>query len=415
MIVFNGNDALVTEKEMSHYKEKVVHACQKLKADDQAGWVDYPVNYDEKVIENIIQSAKKIQNESDVFIVIGIGGSYIGARACIEMLSNSFYNLQDSKERKAPQIFFAGYNLSGTYHKDLVEFIKDKDVSICVISKSGTTPEPSLTFSIFKDLLEKKYKSEAKERIYVITDKEKGILRKEVDERGYTSYIVPDDIGGRYSVLTPVGLLPIAVAGIDIKEILRGAKEGYFQYLKEDLENPCCKYAVIRNILFQKGKIIEAFEAYEPKLQYFMEWLKQLFGESEGKEKKGIYPTSLQMSADLHSMGQFLQEGNQCFFETVLNVEKPQNDVTTPNNNLFNTNSLNEVNQKAIEGVRLAHIEDDIPNIRISIPNFSPYYFGQLVYFFEKACAISGYLLGVNPFDQPGVEKYKSKMKQLLK
>lgn len=415
MIGFNGNDALVSGNEISNYKEKVVHACQKLKVDEQGGWVDYPVNYDEKVLENIIKSAEKIQKESDVFIVIGIGGSYIGARACIEMLTHSFYNLQDYKERKTPQIFFAGYNLSGTYHKELVDFVKDKDVSICVISKSGTTPEPNIAFSIFKDLLEKKYKSEAKERIYVITDKEKGILRKEVNERGYTSFIVPDNIGGRYSVLTPVGLLPIAVAGIDIKEILNGAREGYHQYLKEDMNNPCCSYAAMRNILFERGKIIEVFEAYEPKLQYFMEWLKQLFGESEGKEKKGIYPTSLQMSTDLHSMGQFLQEGNQCFFETVLNVEKPQNDVTILNNNLFNTNSLNEVNQKAVEGVRLAHIEDDIPNIRINIPNFSPYYFGQLVYFFEKACAISGYLLGVNPFDQPGVEKYKSKMRQLLK
>ena len=415
-IGFKANDAFIGKGEINQYNEKIKSAYERLKTDDYTGWVDYPVNYDEKVIENIIETAKKIQDQCEVFIVIGIGGSYIGARACIEMLSHSFYNILDTKERKMPQIFFAGHNISGTYHKELLDLVKDKDISICVISKSGTTTEPSMAFSIFKELLEKKYGNNASDRIYAITDKEKGILRKEADEKGYTSFIVPDDIGGRYSVLSPVGLLPIAVAGIDIEDMLEGARKAYHQYLNEDLSNPCCQYAIIRNILYKEGKIIEVFEAYEPKLQYFTEWLKQLFGESEGKEGKGIYPTSLQMSTDLHSMGQFLQEGNQCFFETVLNVVQPQNDLMiSDGDNKFKGRSMNEVNDKAVEGVRLAHVEDNIPNIRIDIPSLTPYYFGQLVYFFEKVCALSGYLMDVFPFDQPGVEKYKEKMRQLLR
>lgn len=413
---FNANDAMVGKEGFSEYREKIKLAYKKLKTDDYTGWVDYPINYDETIIENIIETAKKIQNQCEAFIVIGIGGSYIGARACIEMLTHSFYNILDCKERKTPQIFFAGHNISGTYHKELLDLVRDKETSICVISKSGTTTEPSMAFSIFKELLIEKYGNSAKDRIYAITDKAKGVLRKEADEEGYASFIVPDDIGGRYSVLSPVGLLPIAVAGIDIKDMLEGARQAYHEYINEDLSNPCCQYAIMRNALYKEGKIIEVFEAYEPKLQFFMEWLKQLFGESEGKEGKGIYPTSLQMSTDLHSMGQFLQAGNQCFFETILNVVNPQGDIMiSDSNSMFQGRSLNEVNDKAVEGVRLAHVEDNIPNIRIDIPSLTPYYFGQLVYFFEKACALSGYLMDVFPFDQPGVEKYKEKMRQLLK
>ncbi len=417
-INISANSSLISEEELFVYEDRLKTAHQRLHsgADDYLGWVNHPMEYDPKELERIIQTAKKIRSQCQVFIIIGIGGSYIGARAAIEMLNHSYYNLLDQNQRKGPQIFFAGNNLSGTYHKELVDMVKDKEICVCVISKSGTTTESNIAFSIFKKLLQDKYGEAASERIYVITDKEKGILREEVNQKGYTNFQVPEDIGGRYSVLTPVGLLPIAVSGIDVLEMMKGAAGAYSQFNHPDLRNPCYEYAVIRNILYNKGKIIEVFEVYEPKLQYFAEWLKQLFGESEGKEGKGIFPTYLQFSADLHSMGQFLQEGNQCFFETVLNVQSFESDIIVPEGSLdtFKGKKMSYINSKAMEGVLLAHMEDDIPNIRINIPELSPYYFGQMVYFFEKSCAISAYLLDVNPFNQPGVEKYKRNMRKLI-
>lgn len=417
-ISFEMDRSFISDEEFSHYEEKVKAAYERLHSglDDYTGWVDYPVNYDKNEINRISKTAEKIRKQCDVFIVIGVGGSYLGARASIEMLNHSFYNLVGKSDRKTPQIFFAGFNMSGTYHKELLHIVKDKETCLCVISKSGTTTEPNIAFSTFKELLEEKYGENASERIYVITDQQKGILRKETEEKGYESYIVPDDIGGRYSVLTPVGLLPIAVAGIDINQMLKGAEEAYYHFNKNDISNLCCQYAIARNVLYKKGKFIEVYEYYEPKLQYFAEWLKQLFGESEGKEGKGIFPASLQFSADLHSMGQFLQEGNPCFFETVLNVENPEKDLIIPNSAVeeLRGKSFNYINNKAMEGVLLAHVEDTVPNLRINIPELTAYYFGYMVYFFEKACALSGYLLGVFPFDQPGVEKYKKNMKELI-
>ena len=415
----NIENAWVSEDEIQSCKDRLIDAHKRLHSgrDNYTGWVDYPIRYDHNEIDSINQIAEKIRCQCEVFIVIGIGGSYLGARAAVEMLSNTFYNLSDLKERKYPWIFFAGNNISGTYHNELLEAVKDKEISICVISKSGTTTESNIAFSLFKKLLQEKYGESASERIYVITDKEKGILREETKDKGYTNFIVPDDIGGRYSVLTPVGLLPIAVSGIDIKEMLKGAGDACRQYYHFDLkDNPCCQYAAVRNILYERGKVIEVFEAYEPKFQYFAEWIKQLFGESEGKEGKGIFPVYLQFSTDLHSMGQFLQEGNQIFFETVLNAKNLDRDITIPEGSLdmFQGKSMNDINVKAMEGVLLAHIEDEIPNLRIDIPELSSYYFGQMVYFFEKSCALSGYLLNVNPFDQPGVEKYKRNMRELI-
>lgn len=414
----NIEHSFINDETLNAYEEKIMEGHKRLHSgtDDFTGWVDYPLNYDETLVNRIIEAAEKIKRRSEAFIVIGIGGSYLGARAAVEMLNHSFHNLLKSHNKNVPQIFFAGNNISGTYHKELLDVVKEKEVSICVISKSGTTTEPNIAFSIFKQLLEEKYGEKASDRIYVITDKEKGILRQETSEKQYINFVVPDDIGGRYSVLTPVGLLPIAVAGIDIKGMLKGAADACRKFNQADMTNPCCKYAAARNILYQRGKIIEVFESYEPKLQYFAEWLKQLFGESEGKEGKGIFPTSLTFSADLHSMGQFLQEGNSCFFETVLNIVSPEEDLMIPESAIedLRGKSMNYINSKAREGVAQAHIEDQVPNIRIDIPESTPYYFGQMVYFFEKACALSGYILGVFPFDQPGVEKYKENMKVLI-
>ncbi len=415
----NIKNALVNQDELKGYEDRLKAANRRLHSgeDDYTGWVDYPIRYDQNELERILQTAEKIRNQCEVFIVIGIGGSYLGTKAAVEMLNHSFNNLSNLKEEKYPRIFFAGNNISGTYHNELIEKVKEKEISICVISKSGTTTESNIAFSLFKKLLQDKYGDKGSERIYVITDKEKGILREETNEKGYTDFIVPDDIGGRYSVLTPVGLLPIAVFGIDIIEMLKGAGDAYCEYNHSDLSNPCFQYAAVRNILYKRGKLIEVFEAYEPKLRYFAEWIKQLFGESEGKEGKGIFPVYLQFSTDLHSMGQLLQEGNQIFFETVLNVENPDRDIIIPEGSLevFQGKSMNDINAKAMEGVLLAHLEDGIPNLRIDIPGLSSYYFGQMVYFFEKSCALSGYLLGVNPFDQPGVEKYKKSMRKLIK
>jgi len=374
--------------------------------DDFTGWVKLPMDHDKDELEDILQTACRIQDQCELLIVVGIGGSYLGARAALEALP--IY------EGKFPKIRFAGNNISGTYHTALLEEMEGKETCICVISKSGTTTEPGIAFAIFKDALIKKYgKQAAAGRIYAITDASKGVLREEADREGYKSFVVPDDVGGRYSVLTAVGLLPIAAAGIDVKSMLRGASD---MMSSPAWDKDASDYACSRFLLMEGGKSIEIFEFYEPQLQYLAEWLKQLFGESEGKEGKGLFPASLNFSADLHSMGQFLQEGNQIFFETVLNIEKPDRDVIVPDSagSLLAGRSMNEVNLAAVSGVIAAHKKAGIPIIRIDIPEMTPYYFGQLVYFFEMTCAITGLMMGVNPFDQPGVESYKAEMRREL-
>ncbi len=371
------------------------------------GWVNLPFAYDKMELKEILAAAEKIRKQCEVLIVIGIGGSYLGAQAAISALKAG----NDS----APEIYFAGQNLSGTYHKELLEKIKGRELCLCVISKSGTTTESSVAFSILKDELYRKYgREEAAKRIYAITDAEKGILREETNREGYVSFVIPDDIGGRYSVLTAVGLLPIAVAGIDVPAMLKGAECA--AEASKDEKADASMLAATRVSLLNSGKTIEIYEYYEPKLQYFAEWLKQLFGESEGKDGKGIFPAALQFSTDLHSMGQFLQDGNQIFFETVLNVLNPPEDLIVPESagELLAGRSMNAINQAAVEGVIAAHEATGVPIIKLDIPALTPHCFGQLVYFFETACALSGYLNGVNPFDQPGVESYKSEMRKVL-
>lgn len=390
---------------------------------DFLGWVDLPKNYDKNEFERIKKAAKKIQSDSDVLLVIGIGGSYLGARACIEMIGHSFKNDLTKEERKAPKIYFVGQNISSTYMSDLLDVIKDKDVSINVISKSGTTTEPAIAFRIFKDFLEKKYgKEEAKKRIYATTDSSKGALKKLSDEEGYETFIIPDDVGGRFSVLTPVGLLPIATAGIDIDKIMLGASDASCDFNNENLDtNYAYQYAVVRNALHRKGKDVELLVNYEPKLHYFSEWWKQLYGESEGKDNKGIFPASVDFSTDLHSMGQYIQEGKRILFETVLNVVDVDRhiEIEAVENDLDGLNYLagknvDFVNKKAFQGTLLAHTDGQVPNLILNVPKLDEYNFGYMVYFFEKSCAMSGYLSGVNPFDQPGVEAYKKNMFALL-
>lgn len=430
LIGFDYSKALqfVSQKEIEymerHAKLSIDMVLSKnAQGNDFLGWVSLPKDYDKAEFERIKKTAQKIQSDSDVLVVIGIGGSYLGARAAIEMLSHSFYNLLPKSKRNTPEIYFAGNSISSTYLSDLLELIIDKDVSINVISKSGTTTEPAIAFRVFRDFLEKKYGKEgAKSRIYVTTDRAKGALKKLADEEGYETFVIPDDVGGRYSVLTAVGLLPIAVAGISIDDMMQGAYDASTVYTKDNLnENISMQYAILRNILYRKGKAIEILVNYEPKLHYFSEWWKQLFGESEGKDNKGIYPASVDFTTDLHSMGQFIQEGSRNIFETVLNVEKPTKDIVI-NEDKDNIDGLNFlagktidfVNKKAFEGTLLAHTDGNVPNLVVNIPEVSPYYFGNLVYFFEMACAISGYINGVNPFDQPGVEAYKKNMFALL-
>ncbi len=390
---------------------------------DFLGWVDLPKNYDKEEFARIQKSAEKIKNDSDVLLVIGIGGSYLGARAAIEMLNHSFYNSLSKEQRQAPQVIFVGNNISSTYMKDLHDLLEGKDFSINVISKSGTTTEPALAFRIFRKLLEEKYgKAEAKQRIYATTDKARGALKTLATEEGYESFIIPDDVGGRYSVLTAVGLLPIAVTGVDIEAMMKGAAAASDDFGKSELEeNPAYQYAAVRNVLYNKGKTIEMLINYEPGLQYFAEWWKQLFGESEGKDQKGIYPSSANFSTDLHSLGQYVQEGRRDIFETVINVETPRHELSIEAEesdldglNYLAGKSVDFVNKKAFQGTMLAHTDGGVPNLVVSIPQMDEYTFGYLVYFFEKACAMSGYLLGVNPFDQPGVEAYKVNMFALL-
>lgn len=422
------SNARVFEKNIMKYAKQVKEIHKKLheKAEDKkefCGWLELPTNYDKKEFDKIKKAAEKIQKDSDVLLVIGIGGSYLGARAIIESLTNTFYNMQDKTARKTPQILYVGNNLSSTYVSDLIDYIADKDISINVISKSGTTTEPAIAFRIFREILENKYSlKEARERIYVTTDKKKGALKELAKKEKYTTFVIPDNVGGRYSVLTAVGLLPIAAAGINIEELMAGARFAQDRYSDDDLKyNECYKYAVLRNVLYEKEKNIELLISYEPKMHYFIEWWKQLFGESEGKEQKGIYPSGAEFTTDLHSLGQYIQEGRRNLFETVISIEKPERDITLKmeeddldNLNYLAGKTLSYVNKKAMEGTIEAHVDGDVPNIVVNIEKLDANNIGQLIYFFELACAMSGEILGVNPFNQPGVEKYKTNMFRLL-
>jgi glucose-6-phosphate isomerase len=390
---------------------------------DYLGWIDLPVNYDKEEFARIGAAAKRIQSDSEALVVIGIGGSYLGARAAIEMLSHSFYNLLPKDKRKTPEIYFVGNNISSTYVTHLLQLIEGKDFSVNVISKSGTTTEPAIAFRIFREVLENKYgKEAARKRIYATTDRDKGALKKLANEEGYESFVIPDDVGGRYSVLTAVGLLPIAAAGIDIEAMMQGAADARSEFSNPNLqENLSYQYAAVRNALYRKGKTVEILVNYEPALHFVSEWWKQLYGESEGKDNKGIYPASVDFTTDLHSMGQFIQEGSRILFETVILVDQAAEQIeigTDPDNldglNFLSGKTMDFVNKKAFEGTMLAHTDGGVPNLIVTIPNISPYTFGYLVYFFEKACGISGYLMGVNPFNQPGVEAYKRNMFALL-
>ncbi|MGD7053244.1 glucose-6-phosphate isomerase [Sutcliffiella horikoshii] len=390
---------------------------------DYLGWIDLPTDYDKEEFARIVKSAEKIKNDSDILLVVGIGGSYLGARAALETLNHSFYNALTKEQRKTPQVVFVGNNISSTYMRDLMDLLEGKDFSINVISKSGTTTEPALAFRIFRKILEEKYgKEEARKRIYATTDKARGALKTLATEEGYESFVIPDDVGGRYSVLTAVGLLPIAVSGADIEAMMKGAADASRDFSKSELEeNPAYQYAAVRNVLYNKGKTIEMLINYEPGLQYFSEWWKQLFGESEGKDQKGIFPASANFSTDLHSMGQYVQEGRRDLFETIIKVDTPRHELTVEEEaadldglNYLAGETVDFVNTKAYEGTLLAHTDGGVPNLVVNIPAMDAYTFGYLVYFFEKACAMSGYLLGVNPFDQPGVEAYKVNMFALL-
>ncbi len=387
---------------------------------DFLGWVDHPIAYDKEEFDRILVAAEKVKKLCDVFIVIGIGGSYLGARAAVEFVKSPLYN---NIKKDTPVIYFAGNGISSQSIADLLSICEGKDICLNVISKSGTTTEPAVTFRIFRDLLEKKYGADgAKDRIFVTTDKARGKLKEFSTEKGYETFVVPDDIGGRYSVLTAVGLLPIAVAGIDIKEMMKGAADSRAKYLNDDVDNnDCLRYAALRNVLYNKGKSIEILVAYEPGAQMFCEWWKQLYGESEGKDNKSLYPSSVIFSTDLHSLGQYIQEGRRTLFETVLDFKTSADKVVIPNDeanvdglNFLSGKELHEVNQMAMTGTLFAHNDGGVPNIVLEIADRSAYSFGYLVYFFELACAVSGYMLGVNPFDQPGVEAYKKNMYALL-
>ena len=418
----------ITDKKIMSYAEQVAQIHEQLHKNSQEeqaflGWIELPKCYDAEQIDKIKKAAKKIQTDSEILLVIGIGGSYLGARAVIEGLKHTFYNYLPQKQRKNPQILYVGNNISPNYINDIIDLIGNRSLSINVISKSGTTTEPAIAFRIFRELLENKYGlEEARKRIYVTTDAEKGALKQIAQQENYTTFVIPNNVGGRYSVLTPVGLLPIAAAGIDIDKLLEGAKFAQEKYLDKNLKyNDCYKYAVARNILYQEEKNIEILASYEPKMHYMMEWWKQLFGESEGKEGQGSYPAGADFTTDLHSIGQYIQEGRRNLFETIINIADTQADmsINQDEDNLDELNylvgkGLNEVNKKAMEGTIKAHVEGGVPNIIITMDKLNEYNLGHLIYFFELACAVSGNLLGVNPFDQPGVEKYKTNMFQLL-
>ncbi|EOS58765.1 MULTISPECIES: glucose-6-phosphate isomerase [unclassified Anaerotruncus] len=415
----------VSEHELAAI-EPQVHAAHKLLTEksglgnDFLGWTDLPTAYDKEEFARIKAAAKKIQADSDVLIVIGIGGSYLGARAAIELLKSPFYN---NMKKDTPEIYFAGNNISADYLNTIISLCEGKRVSVNIISKSGTTTEPALAFRVFREMLEKEYGKEgAKERIYATTDKARGTLKELSDREGYETFVIADDVGGRYSVLTAVGLLPMAVAGVDIDAVMGGAQKALEELSVDDLEkNDCYKYAALRNILYRKGKSVELLVSYEPSFAMMNEWFKQLYGESEGKDNKGLFPASVIFSTDLHSMGQFIQEGSRTMFETVVSIGKPQLDFFVkddPENldglNFLSNQNMSVVNQKAMQGTILAHTQGGVPNMVLEVPMINEHEFGYMVYFFERACAISGYLLGVNPFDQPGVESYKKNMFALL-
>ncbi|KRL59630.1 glucose-6-phosphate isomerase [Latilactobacillus fuchuensis] len=421
-------DKFVQSNELAEMQAMVNAADSQLRqgtgaGNDFRGFLDLPVNYDKAEFARIKKAAAKIKSDSEIFIAIGIGGSYLGAKAAIDFLNTTFFNMIPADQREFPQVIFAGNSISSSYLTDLVNLIGDRDFSINVISKSGTTTEPSIAFRVLKDKLIKKYgKDAAKGRIYATTDRAKGALKTESDAEGYDEYVVPDDIGGRFSVLTAVGLLPIAVAGGDIDQLMQGAADARAEYNDTDVtKNDAYKYAALRNILYRKGYTTELLENYEPTLQYFSEWWKQLMGESEGKDQKGIYPSSANFSTDLHSLGQYIQEGRRNLMETVVNVEKPNSDIDIPTDaqNLdglgyLEGHTMDFVNKKAYQGVVLAHTDGGVPVMTVNIPDQTAYTLGYMIYFFEMAVSISGYLNGINPFNQPGVEAYKKNMFALL-
>ncbi|NIK76840.1 glucose-6-phosphate isomerase [Paenibacillus castaneae] len=425
-ISFDYSNALsfIGQHEVDYFSEfvKVAHRMlheQHGPGSEYLGWVNLPLDYDKEEFARIKEASKRIRSHSDALIVIGIGGSYLGARSAIEALSHTFHNQMKGNT----EIYFAGQNISSTYITHLLELLEGKDISLNVISKSGTTTEPAIAFRILRDYMEKKYgKEEARKRIFATTDQSKGALKKLADEEGYETFVIPDDVGGRYSVLTAVGLLPIATAGLDIDQIMKGAAAAAQKYNNPDLaSNESYQYAAVRNALYRKGKSIELLANFEPSLHYVSEWWKQLFGESEGKDQKGLYPASVDFSTDLHSMGQYVQEGRRDLIETVLSVKKAKVEFTIQEDsgNLDGLNfvagmTMDEVNKKAAVGTRLAHVDGGVPNLIVELDELSEYTYGEMVYFFEKACGISGLLLGVNPFDQPGVEAYKINMFALL-
>ena len=415
----------IPNTEILKYNDKVnqIHEEFQAKKNDATeflGWLELPTNYNKEEFTRIKEAAKKIQESSEVLVVIGIGGSYLGARAVIEALSNTFTNYQ---KQNMPRVLYAGNNMSPRYIRDLIDFISEKDFSLNVISKSGTTTEPGIAFRILREVLENKYGiEEARNRIYVTTDKEKGALKTLAEEEGYETFVIPDNVGGRYSVLTPVGLLPIAAAGIDIDKLMIGAKVAHDKYADSNIKyNECYQYAVMRNLLYIDDKDIEILVNYEPKLHYFTEWWKQLFGESEGKDNKGIFPAGVDFTTDLHSMGQYIQDGRRNLFETVINIEKAEDDIfmKADEDNLDGLNylegkGLDYINKKAMEGTVMAHTKGGVPNVIINVEDLTEEAMGELIYFFELACAMSGKILGVNPFNQPGVEEYKKNMFKLL-
>ena len=415
------NEVQIMSKIATDAKDLLV--SRKGPGNDFLGWIDLPVDYDKEEFARIKVAAEKIKNDSDVLLVVGIGGSYLGARAAIEFLRHSFYNIISKEQRKTPEIYFVGNSISSTYIKHLIDVIGDRDFSINMISKSGTTTEPAIAFRVFKEILEKKYgKAEAAKRIYATTDKARGALKNLATEEGYETFVVPDDVGGRFSVLTAVGLLPIAVSGADIDKLMEGAASGRKIALEAAFEeNDALKYAAVRNILLRKGKVIEVLANYEPSLHFVSEWWKQLYGESEGKDQKGIFPAAVDLTTDLHSMGQFIQDGSRNLYETVMNVEKSTEEIIMNEEpvdldglNYLAGKTVDFINKSAMNGTILAHTDGNVPNLVINIPEQNEFYLGQLFYFFEFACGVSGYILGVNPFDQPGVESYKKNMFALL-
>ena len=423
-------------KAASFVKEHEVESMKKLALDakellvsregagnDFLGWIYLPVDYDKEEFDRIKKAAEKIKSDSEVLLVIGIGGSYLGARAAIEFLRHSFYNVVSREIRKTPEIYFVGNSISSTYIRHLMDVIGERDFSINMISKSGTTTEPAIAFRVFKAMMEKKYgKEEAAKRIYATTDKAKGSLKNLATEEGYETFVVPDDVGGRFSVLTAVGLLPIAVSGADIDKLMEGAQAGRKAALEASFEdNDAVKYAAVRNILLRKGKAIEILANYEPSVHYVSEWWKQLYGESEGKDQKGIFPASVDLTTDLHSMGQFIQDGSRNMFETVINIEASREEIILEEEpvdldglNYLAGKNVDFVNKSAMNGTILAHTDGQVPNLMVTVPEVNEFYLGELFYFFEFACGVSGYLLGVNPFNQPGVESYKKNMFALL-